>query len=138
MRRAAPVLATLATLAAVTLAACTSEPAPVLVDRNPAPRTPTGPNDFTSTGEMPCSAAEATLDALCTFGITVAAGGTAVLHVANPAAEPAGIQRILLYREGIWTTLDGATVGARREGGATLLSVDQREFYAVPHEALTG
>lgn len=132
MRRAAALLA----LAVPALAACSSEP--IVVDPNPAPRVATGPNDFTSSGELPCSAGEPTLDRLCTFGVTVAAGGTAVLHVVNPAAEPAGIQRLLFYRGGVWTTLDGATVGARREGGATLLSVDEREFYSVPHQALTG
>lgn len=136
MRPAAVLAVPALALSALALAACSSEP--IVVDPNPAPRVATGPNDFTSTGQMPCSALEPTLEDACPYGITVAAGGTAVLHVVNPAAEPEGIQRLLFYREGVWTTLDGATVGARREGGATLLSVDEREFYAVPHEALTG
>lgn len=124
--------ATLAVLAALALAACSSEP--IAGDPRP-PQTATGPNDFTRTGVLNCSAAVASHDAECPYGVSVGAGGTAVLHVLNPAAEPVGIQRILLYREGIWTTLDGEVVGARREGGVTYLSVDEREFYAVPDAA---
>ena len=115
------------------LSACAPEP--------PAPPPPTevGPSgQFSGGGEMPCSAGQPTYDETCVYGISRGAGGAAALQVRNPAAEPQGIQRVLLLQNNVWTTLDGSIAESKRTGDATLIAVDETEFYAVPHAALTG
>lgn len=122
-------------LSVAVLAACSSAP----IAGDPPPMTPMPPPvDFSDTGEIPCSAGAPTLDQFCIFGITRGAGGSAALHVLNPTSDVAGIQRVLLYQSGAWTTVTGSAVGTERRGDATLLSVNETEFYAVPDAVLTG
>ncbi len=131
MRLARPTSA--AAFGLLVLAACAPEPpaAPPAAEVGP-------PVDFSGSGEMPCSAGEPTYDETCVFGISRGAGGAAALQVVNPAAEPQGIQRVMLLQNNVWTTLDGSIAESERTEDATLIAVDETEFYAVPHEALTG
>lgn len=126
-------LALAAALGTLVLAACAPEPpaAPPRAELGPA-------TDFSASGEMPCSAGAPTYDRTCVYGITRGAGGAAAVQVLNPAAEPQGIQRVLLLQNNVWTTLDGGIAESERTGDATLVVVDDTEFYAVPHAALTG
>lgn len=130
MRTTAAVL-----LAGLTLAACSTEP----IGFDPPPMNPMAPPvDFSATGELPCSANAPSLDGMCVFGITRGAGGSAALHVLNPASDVYGIQRVLTYQAGSWSTLDGSPVETMRRGGATLIAINETEFYAVPDPVLTG
>ena len=124
-----------AVLATLMLAACSDEP----IAQSPAPTAQAAaPADFSETGELRCSANTASLDDFCIFGITRGSGGSAALHVLNPASDVRGIQRILLFQSGSWTTIDGSTVGSRSQGNETLLSVNETEFYLLPNPVLTG
>ena len=126
-------LAPFAPLGLLALASCAPEVQPE------PPRTELGPPvDVTATGELPCSAGAPTLDEMCVYGLTRGAGGAAALQVLNPAAEPRGIQRVLLLQNDVWTTLDGSIAESERGEDATLIAVDETEFYSVPHRALTG
>ncbi|HUF56494.1 MAG TPA: hypothetical protein VMM55_08035 [Thermohalobaculum sp.] len=131
MRLAPPLTA--AAFGLLALGACAPEPpaAPPPTEVGPAAA-------FSGGGEMPCSAGAPTYDASCVFGISRGAGGAAALQVRNPAAEPIGIQRVLLLQNEVWTTLDGSIAESERTEDATLVVVDETEFYAVPHAALTG
>lgn len=124
-----------AALCLLAVAACSDEP----IAPNPPPLTSPGPQtDFTATGEMPCSAGAPTLDRSCVFGLIRGAGGAVAIQVLNPAAEPAGIQRVLLLQNDVWTTVDGSIAETERTADATVVAVDGTEFYAVPHAVLTG
>lgn len=121
-----------AALAVLTLAACSTQP----IAGDPPPMAP--PVDFSETGELRCSAGAPTYDGYCIFGITRGAGGSAALHVLNPASDVQGIQRVLLYQSGAWTTVDGSAVETVRQGEAALLAIDETEYYAVPDALLSG
>lgn len=117
------------------LAACSTEP----IASDPPPMNPMAPPvDFSETGELRCSAGAPTLDNYCIFGITRGAGGSAALHVLNPASDVQGIQRVLLFQSGSWTTVKGSSVETERRGESTLLSIEETEFYEVPDGVVTG
>ena len=122
-----------AVLGLLALAACAPEPVPA-----PPPTQLGPPVDFSDSGQMPCSAGAPTFDQMCVYGISRGAGGAAALQVLNPAAEPRGIQRVLLLQNNVWTTLDGSIAESERTDDATLIAVDETEYYAVPHAALAG
>lgn len=124
-----------ATAALFALAACSGAP----IAGDPPPLNPMAPPvDYSDTGQIACSADEPTLDRSCPFGITRGAGGSAALHVVNPASDVDGIQRVLLYQSGSWTTVSGAPVETERRIGGVLLSLNEAEFYEVPTEVVTG
>ena len=122
-----------ALLSLLLLAACSEDPV------GPPPAAPVGPPvDFAGTDDMPCSFEAPTYDETCPFGITRGAGGGVALRVESPAVQPQPAERVLLYQDGVWTTLDGSIAESAREGEVTFVAVDEVEFYAVPHDALTG
>lgn len=123
----------------IALPACSTEP----IQQDPPRATQTAStaaaplDDFSATGELPCSADSAALDRRCIFGISIA-GNRAALQVVNPTSDVEGIQRVLLYERGQWSTLSGATAETRRIDGGSLIVVDGREFYALPAQVFAG
>ena len=123
-----------ALLSVLVVAACAR--APIIA---PPPEPPVGPPvDFAGTGQMPCSVGEPIYDEVCPFEISRGAGGTVALRVQNPAADAETGPRVLLFQNGVWMTIDGSILESEREAATTFVAVDELEFYAVPHDVLTG
>lgn len=94
------------------------------------------PAKYDESGRLPCSEGRDSLDRSCEFRV--------VRNATSQSAQvwisfgQAGRTRLLHYAGRRFTTDDGASIAARRDGDAWWISVGAREFYKVPDALLIG